>query len=538
MTSGRPTEIARPVLLRFADRLPRPFTWCIYLTLVCMAAEIAFLHLKREPGSIISDWTSARTALGHVGKGWVSGLTRTDEMKFAFEICLILVTGGAIARLSAVHRTIRLLAKPFGSKLGMIPAVLLVSLVAIVTGLVNWGLSLVLSATLAREINANLSRRSSGTARTPNYAMLAAAAYLGLLVWHGGLSGSVPLLAQSRDSIPQLFGQTCAETNAQEKTKEDPKRDDGKRRGEKTEEKKKAETRALVEKLKRPSVGLRETILSLKNGLTLALTAACLLIFMPLLTWLTRDWKIAAPTEVDRPIETSPVGARESWLALPLTMLLALSGVAITGYLLYEALAPDGQPQSQETTSVFALCAFVTLFIGLFFWGRAERYQESVSTNLREVVPIIIQYPLYSGILGILTLNDSKMFHWIAEGGELVCNLPMSLHVGQGKVLLTLIFFLSMGLTFFVPSGGAKWFLLGPMAFRLWANLKGVAVEIDPGQIVLAIAYGDQAGKAAQPFWLMTVCGITGLPVNQVLALTATCMLPVTVTYLIGLLFF
>ena len=64
-------------------------------------------------------------------------------------------------------------------------AIVAVTLVSIVACWINWGFGLVIGALYAME----LARQVKGT----DYRLLIASAYSGFLVWHGGISGSIPL---------------------------------------------------------------------------------------------------------------------------------------------------------------------------------------------------------------------------------------------------------------------------------------------------------------------------------------------------------
>ncbi|MFP3488986.1 TIGR00366 family protein, partial [Staphylococcus sp. SIMBA_130] len=65
-------------------------------------------------------------------------------------------------------------------------AVMLVTFVALVACLINYGFGLVVGALFAVHV----------AKRVPavDYRILIASAYSGMLIWHGGFSGSVPLL--------------------------------------------------------------------------------------------------------------------------------------------------------------------------------------------------------------------------------------------------------------------------------------------------------------------------------------------------------
>jgi short-chain fatty acids transporter len=62
-----------------------------------------------------------------------------------------------------------------------------------VLGWIHWGLGLIAGALLAREVATAAKARGIPV----HFPLLAAAGYIGLLVWHSGLSGSAPLLVNT-----------------------------------------------------------------------------------------------------------------------------------------------------------------------------------------------------------------------------------------------------------------------------------------------------------------------------------------------------
>ncbi|MCK9912222.1 TIGR00366 family protein, partial [Microbacteriaceae bacterium K1510] len=64
-------------------------------------------------------------------------------------------------------------------------AIVLTTFVSCLASLLNWGFGLVIGALLAKEVARQVEK--------VDYRLLIASAYSGFVVWHGGLSGSVPL---------------------------------------------------------------------------------------------------------------------------------------------------------------------------------------------------------------------------------------------------------------------------------------------------------------------------------------------------------
>ncbi|HZE19869.1 MAG TPA: TIGR00366 family protein, partial [Candidatus Angelobacter sp.] len=107
-----------------------------------------------------------------------------ELLPFSMQMCLVMFTGSIVAVSPPVRRALAWLAsRPRTPR----QSILLVALSSMLLALVHWGISIVGSAVLVRE----LGRRKAGT----DYRLLLAAAYLGMgTTWHAGLSASAPLL--------------------------------------------------------------------------------------------------------------------------------------------------------------------------------------------------------------------------------------------------------------------------------------------------------------------------------------------------------
>ena len=136
-----------------------------------MAFVLAFALTPQSPAALVMMW----------GSGF------WNLLAFAMQMVLILVTGHALASSGPVKRLLVALA---GCARTPGQGVMLVAFVGAVACAINWGFGLVLGAMFSREV----ARRVRGT----NYRLLVAAAYMGFLTWHGGLSGSVPLVAATK----------------------------------------------------------------------------------------------------------------------------------------------------------------------------------------------------------------------------------------------------------------------------------------------------------------------------------------------------
>ncbi len=135
---------------------------------------------------------------------------------------------------------------------------------------------------------------------------------------------------------------------------------------------------------------------------------------------------------------------------------------------------------------------------------------------------ILIQFPLYFGIMGIM--KGSGMV-------EAMSHFFISI---SNEVTFPIFTFISAGIVnVFVPSGGGQWAVQGPIIIQT-ANEMGIPLS----KCIMALAYGDQLTNMLQPFWALPLLGITGLKAKEILPYTLYLMLMGFVIYMAALLIF
>ncbi|MDQ3387492.1 MAG: TIGR00366 family protein, partial [Actinomycetota bacterium] len=122
----------------------------------------------------------------------------------------------------------------------------------------------------------------------------------------------------------------------------------------------------------------------------------------------------------------------------------------------------------------------------------------------RTVGNVLLQYPLYAGILGMMTASGlvevfSDFFVRISTPGT----LAMWAMISGGIVNM------------FIPSGGGQFAVQGPVFLQAAEQL-----GTDPALVIMGIAYGDQWTNMIQPFWTIPLLAIAGLSVRDILGYT------------------
>jgi len=385
---------------------------------------------------------------------WTEGFW--ELLAFSMQMVLILLLGYMLA-LSPVldHLSSRL------SSLSRHPVrgTVILTVIAIVFGWLNWGLALVFGAILVKKIAEQAARSNSKI----NYPLLGASAYICMMVWHGGLSGSAPLSVA--DAGHFLFAKTGI-------------------------------------------IPLRETIFSPMN---LSVTAA-LLVMMPLASGLLARKKSGSESVVPRSFQTPSLDNTDSKRSriLPVFGILLLAG-----FFIYTFTRSDSTlGLNQVNIILFALVLLAFPNTGTLGNAAAKAVQSTTG--------IIIQFPLYAGIMGIMKYSGLLV---------VITNWFVSVSTPQSLPLLS---YLSAALVnLFVPSGGGQWAVQGPVLMEA-AGLVGVNYAKE----VMALAYGDQLTNMLQPFWALPLLGITGLKAGQILKYSLTFMMIGGVIYALALLIF
>ena len=452
----------------FRRTFPDPFVLAILLTLLTALLALGFGEVPRAPGQ------PAFLALFDV---WRSSAGLWKLLDFGMQMCLILVSGHALAASRPAARVIARLADwPQSTR----QAAVMVSFVACFTSVFNWGLCLITGALLARETGRSLARRGIRA----HYPLLCAAGYMGLLVWHGGFSGSATLTMTSPAEAAKVL------------------------------------PAAYVERLGGHGVPLTATTFS---GLNVFVTLG-LLAGIPALMGLLapKREEDLLPIEAFRP---APPAATSVDHGPPDTLpdhldrsplLAALLGVPLVLVLLRH-LALVGAASLDLKAIIAGMVG-----LGLLLHGSPRSYLTAVEEGAGACGGIILQFPLYAGIMAMM------------EGSGLVRQFANGLTVlGPPSTVPLSSFLAACVINMFIPSGGGHWAVQGPVALEA-----GIQAGIAPGKMILSVAYGGEVTDMLQPFWALPLLAIVGVRARDIVGYTAIVMVFAGAWMLLGLVLF
>jgi short-chain fatty acids transporter len=152
---------------------------------------------------------------------------------------------------------------------------------------------------------------------------------------------------------------------------------------------------------------------------------------------------------------------------------------------------------------------FSFLSLGIILHGRPIQFLTSLQEAAKGASGIIIQFPFYAGIMGIM--GNSGLVEVIAGWF-----IAISTSVTYPFWAMTS----AAVVNFALPAGGGQWAVQGPIIIEATDQL-GLPTSIG----VMAVAMGDQLTNMIQPFWALPLLGITGLRAGKVLGYTAAVMI-------------
>lgn len=451
----------------FRVLLPTPFTIALLLTLFTFL--LAYFFTSSE--------LTGMARIIELGEHWENGLWNNNLLVFAVQMMLMLVLGHTLA----LSKPVNLLISHVTKYCTDTPrAAFIVTLLTVIVALFNWGLGLIFGAILARKVG----EQALKNGHTLNYPLIGAAGYSGLMVWHGGISGSAPIKVAENGHLKELMG-----TNA---------------------------TDSLPE-----VITLDETVFGNMNLTTCILIIIILPLFMYVLgnkmpgNSLTQNVlpKLNSVQQINNNAEG--IGKLDvSRLFSVATSLLILS------YLTY------------KTTTGFQQNAFAFItpnYLNLLLLGLCLMFHRSIRNFLSAVdeavggaAGILIQFPLYFGIIGIMTHSGLV---------EVFSSFFTSI---SNEVSFPIYTFISSAIiNVFIPSGGGQWAVQGPIILQTASDL-----NVPFHKVIMALAYGDQLTNMLQPFWALPLLGITGLKAQKILPYSFALMLVGTIIYLLVLLIF
>lgn len=438
--------------------LPSPLSIAFLLTAIAIALVLLFAKLPADASP------------ASIIDWWAEGLWQPGLLVFALQMMLMLVLGHVLALSPIIARIIDGIVAPCTTSSR---SAAIVALSTMLVGLFNWGLGLIFGAIMARKVAEKAHREN----RAINYPLIGAAGYTALMIWHGGFSGSSLIKVAEEGHLADLMGPGFSLP---------------------------------------ASISLGETAFSSMN----LLVSIGLLITVPLvLYWVGSrtpgEVPLLEPHRFEEEDESALIGAERLDRSGIFSKLI---GIIVFGYTFYQMFWIDGFLDFFNPNNInlllFGLCLLAHRSI--------THFTKAVDQAIQGASGILIQFPLYFGILAIMKQSGA-----IDQISELFIQY-------SSETTYPIFTFISAGLVnIFVPSGGGQWAIQGPIIIQSSLEL-GIPLH----KSILAMAYGDEITNMLQPFWALPLLGITRLKAKEILPYTLIIFLVGSGVFLLGLLLF
>jgi short-chain fatty acids transporter len=299
----------------------------------------------------------------------------------------------------------------------------------------NWAFSLVVTAAfLPFVVKAN---------PKSDFRLLVSCAYLGMgTVWHCGLSGSAPLIIATPNNF-LIQGKILADT-----------------------------------------IPIARTILSPFNLMysvmagVLGIAVAAALVPMRAKP-ASLDFAPETGDTVEASSSRTPAERMDRWPGWSL-----IASGAILAYLV-------SQFRNLGMGRAWTIDSFNLLFLALallLHW-RPKAFLQACEAGIRNTWGIVIQYPLYAGIFGLMAYTDL---------GKTVTHL--FIQATSPRSFPVVVYLYSTTLSYFIPSGGSKWIVEAPYLIPA-AKALGISIP----SVTMSYAYGDMTTHLIQPFWAIPI---------------------------------
>jgi short-chain fatty acids transporter len=378
---------------------------------------------------------------------WFTGVWGGGIFTFALEMILILVTGYTLAEAPAIKKGLKWLA---GKPKNQVQAAILIFLVGAIGSILNWGLGLVIGTLLAKQVAKRMPKIHFG--------FLVAAAYMGFITWASGFSSSIGLIDTAPDPVTNIIYQVTHHT-----------------------------------------VPLSKTIFEPYNWIPVILiliVVPFLLKFISPSTTTEIDPEALEDPEVPEPptVKTFATRLENAWIV---NVLFFLFGVYVFIFIMHWTLN---------------LSAVIMLFtvLGMLLHWTPIRFIRAFNNSAKASGPLILQYPLYGGLMAIMTFSPDS------HTNSLATMLALALIKGSNQTMLPFMNFVgSMIITLFVPSGGGHWTVQGPIAIAAAKHFSQSPAYL--GKISMSVSSGEEVANMIQPFWILPLLSIAKLSIRDVM---------------------
>ncbi len=314
-------------------------------------------------------------------------------MPFTMQMTIMLINGYVIATSNIIKNILYILTKNITNAK---QAIIITTIASMIGCYLNWGLGLIFSSTLCVHLGNKI--------KNINFGLLVSSAYSGFLIWHGGLSGSIPLTIATKNSFSEnLIGHT---------------------------------------------IPITKTLFSLHNIMILS----GLLIILPLTNFILLlntnkkqyNIKNTLTNNNHTNIHNKITNTKHSF-----NMILSISFFILCIYFIIIKI------HKQEFSFDINNINFILIFIGLALHKNFTSFMQAIGNGSKKAGPILLHFPFYAAIMQIMI--SSQLAISISNTFLSYANL---------NTFYLLSFYSAGFINIFIPSGGGQWAIQAPIMIK------------------------------------------------------------------------
>jgi len=321
---------------------------------------------------------------------------------FTMQMALIIISGYVVATTPAVYWLIQ---KVAGITTKPRQAIAWVAFFSMATSLISWGLSLIFSGLLVRE----MSRKIEGL----DYRAAGAAAYLGLgAVWALGLSSSAALMMATKGAIPPKLYEISG------------------------------------------LIPLTHTLFIWPNFWMIV----ALIIVSVIIAYWSAPKPERAKTAEDFGLKVEPLAMTTEprqrpgeWLEYSPVLIILVGGLLIWYLVDLFQKSPTGPLAALDLNNY----NLTFIILGMLLHWRPKRFLKAVAQSVPATGGVLIQFPFYAFIFGMIV--GTGINKWLAD-------LFVAITTPNTYSLLVAVYSAVLGI--FIPSGGSKWVIEAPYVLQ------------------------------------------------------------------------
>ncbi len=363
------TRISNAIMEKY---LPDPYIFVTILTVLVLLLGVTLTD--SSPLDMVTYWG---------GSFW-------SLLEFTMQMVIVLAAGHILANSPIFKKGLSAGASKIKSP-GM--AIIVITFVSLIACWINWGFGLVIGALFAKEIARHVKK--------VDYRLLIASAYSGMVIWHGGLAGSIPLsIATEGHKFADIMG--VVPTNV--------------------------------------------TIFSTYNLFIVLVILFTLPLFNRWMMPKEEDTVVVNPallveekTELPKPENNFASRSERSYI---LTILIGMIGLT---YLIYHFITKGFVLDLNVVNTIF-------IVLGIIFHGTPQRFLSAAQDAIKTTTGIVFQFPFYAGIMGMMTASGlaAVFSEWFVS-------------ISNEHTFYLFTFFSAGLVNFFIPSGGGQWAVQAPI---------------------------------------------------------------------------